>query len=85
MADDLRFYVHEPGWKPQVHTSDDKLLCHLQRAEEGYYHRITRSELYLARDSEVYCLNCAVQKGLLTRERPTLERSERLDRSSGPV
>jgi hypothetical protein len=81
MANDARLYLNEPGWKPAFHTSDEKLLCHLQRPEDGYYHRISRSELYLARDTEVYCLTCAVHKGLLTKERPSLEKSERWDRS----
>lgn len=73
MAEDRRLYLAEAGWEPKLNRGDYQLHCHHLGSGKQYYHRITTGELYLSRDEENYCFNCASNRGILTTERPTLE------------
>jgi hypothetical protein len=43
--------------------------------DEGYYHRIANGEIFVACGTEVLCINCAIARGIATRERPVLKES----------
>lgn len=72
MTDDVRLYVKEPSWRALISRGDSRILCHLADDETGIYHRIAGGEIYLNRDTENYCLNCARKRGVVTTERPAL-------------
>lgn len=72
MSEERRLYLAEPGWHPVIKQGAETLHCHLANAADGYYHRIAAGEVYVSRDTDHYCLNCALKKGILTSERPTL-------------
>jgi hypothetical protein len=72
MAEDRRLYLAEPGWLAAIKSDSDPMNCHHAEGPEGYYHRIATGEIYFHRDTERLCLNCAVKKGVLTPQRPSL-------------
>ena len=70
---DRRLYLLDPH-ASQVHAenSDSRRYCH--RAEDGGgFHGLAEGEIYVVQDGHDYCLNCAVELGAATFERPTLE------------
>lgn len=73
MREDRRLYMAEPGWTPKLNRGDFRMFCHHLEAGENHYHRIANGEIYVCRDDENYCFNCACKRGILTAERPTLE------------
>lgn len=71
---DLRAYIVEPGWRPLLNRSDARLFCHHLRIEERYHHRITMGEVFLNRDTDNLCFNCARDRGIISTNRPSLEK-----------
>lgn len=71
--DEHRLYFAEAGWEPKLNHADFRMHCYHQEPNDDHYHRIAVGELYLARDDEALCFNCAIKRGVLTVERPTLE------------
>lgn len=76
-GEDHRLYLAEPGWHVAIKHDTEPLNCHLADSVDGFYHRILAGELYLAKETERLCLNCALKKGILNHERPTLAHSRR--------
>ena len=72
MSEDKRLYLTEAGWHAVFKSDSETLHCHLADVEQGFYHRIATGELYLVKDTEHLCMNCAMKKGILTAERPSL-------------
>ena len=71
--EDRRLYVIEPGWKVQIKADDGRTLyCFLKGETDDAYPRIMPGEIYLTNDNEVYNVNSAIKKGILTAERPRL-------------
>lgn len=74
MGVDRRLYVVESGWKVAIKPDDGRsLYCFLKSERDESYPRIAAGEIYVTNDSEVYNLNSAIQKGIVTTKRPSLE------------
>ncbi len=68
--DDRRLYVpHTEGWQAKLKYGWEKDYCHGQNPGEEYYHLLVCGEVYLERDDEKYCLNCALRLGHVTADR----------------
>lgn len=68
--EDLRIYVLNPEqWRFCVKLDWEKEYCYFQNPGEDYYHSLLKGEVYVQREYEKVCLNCAWRKGLLTRDR----------------
>ena len=69
-ATDLRLYAPRPeGWEAHLKHGWDKEYCFSKGPDEDYFHLLLNGEIYLQRDTEKYCLNCALRLGLLTTDR----------------
>lgn len=74
MAEDHRLYVVEPGWRAAIKPDDGQTLyCFLKADDAQGYPRIVAGEIYVTNDVESYNLNSAIQKGIVSTRRPTLE------------
>lgn len=70
---DHRLYVVEAGWKVMIKPDDGRTLyCFLKGENSDAYPRITTGEIYVTNDIEVYNLNSAIHKGIVTPGRPRL-------------
>ena len=66
----VRLYVKFPeGWSARVKHGWDKEYCYAQNPDEEYFHLLLDGEIYLERDNEKYCLNCALRREIITRDR----------------
>jgi hypothetical protein len=71
--DDRRLYAIEPGWKVQIKPDDGRTLyCFLKGESDEGYPRIMPGEIYVTNENEVYNINSAIKKGILSAERPRL-------------
>lgn len=67
---DQRMYVpHADGWQARVKQGWEKEYCFSKNPGEEFFHLLVGGEIYLERDSERYCLNCAFRHGILTSDR----------------
>jgi hypothetical protein len=73
---DRRVYTHHPGCSAAVKPEGPPMYCH--RAEEHGFHLIASGEVYVVDGDANYCLNCGLDLGILTRERPSLDRGNRV-------
>ena len=74
--DDARLYVPEHnGWKAMIKQDSGKEYCFSQNPGEDFYHLLIGGEIYLQRDTEKVCLNCALRHGYATRDRTSWQRS----------
>ena len=72
---DHRLYVVEAGWRAVIKPDDGRsLYCFLKTSEAEGYPRIAAGEIYLTNDVEVFNLNSAIQRGIVSTVRPALER-----------
>lgn len=67
---EARLYVpdHE-GWEAAIKRDWTKEYCFSQNPGDNFYHLLLSGEIYLERQGEKYCLNCAMRHGVLTRDR----------------
>jgi hypothetical protein len=73
--EDRRLYVIEPGWRVQIKPDDGRTLyCFLKEENDSGHPRIAVGEIYLTNDVEVYNLNSAIRKGIVSPDRPMLGR-----------
>ena len=78
METDHRLYVIETGWRVQIKPDDGRSLYSFWKEEGADSHpRITAGEIYLTNDIEVFDINSAIRKGIVTTSRPTLDRPGR--------
>jgi hypothetical protein len=67
---DGRLYVpDQDGWRAHIKQTWDREYCFLKNPNEDFFHLLQCGEIYLERDKEMYCLNCALRLGLATRDR----------------
>jgi len=66
-APSRRLFLSERGWKVRVKTDSDREFCYMMAPGQDFYHRLLDGEIFLARDDEKLCLDCAVRRGLITR------------------
>lgn len=73
---DARLYVPQSqDWTAHVKQGWEKLYCHSQAPGEDHFHLLLNGEIYLERDGDKYCLNCALQHGIITDDRLYWQRS----------
>jgi hypothetical protein len=70
-AADARLYVPDAdGWEVQIKRDSTKQYCYQKRPGEDYFHMILNGEIYLVSENEEkLCLTCALERGVLTRDR----------------
>ncbi|WP_437185378.1 hypothetical protein SH668x_002481 [Planctomicrobium sp. SH668] len=69
-VEDSRLYVPETEqWTAHILKSWDRFYCFSKNPGEDYYHLVMHGEIYLQRGDEVYCVNCALRDGIITRNR----------------
>jgi hypothetical protein len=70
---DRRLYVIEPGWQVRIKPDDGRTLyCFLKGDQNEGHPRIAAGEIYVTNDVEVYNINSAIRKGIVSVERPML-------------
>ena len=73
---DARLYVPSPeSWEVRLKHGWEKEYCYRQNPGEDYFHLLLAGELYLKRDNEKFCLNCAQRMCVLTTERNHWQKS----------
>lgn len=73
---DARIYVTDRnGWTVKIKHDSGKEYCFSQNPGEDFYHLLIGGEIYLQRDTEKLCLNCALRHGYATRDRTSWQRS----------
>jgi hypothetical protein len=67
---DRRVYIpdHE-GWIARIKVGWDNDYCFGKNPGQDYYHLLLNGEIYVQRDQEKFCLNCAVRMGFLSTDR----------------
>lgn len=67
---DARLYVSASDDVKAIVKADwTREYCYDKRPNEDYFHLIVGGEIYLQRGHEKYCLECALKRGLATRDR----------------
>ena len=67
---DPRLYVSTPeGLQAHLKHGWEKEYCYLQNPGEDYFHLLVNGEIYLQRGNEKFCLNCALRRGIVSRDR----------------
>lgn len=69
-SDEQRFYVLNPEeWSVRVKQDWTREYCYQQAPDEDYFHALSKGEVYLQRDHEKLCMNCAWRRSLLSDNR----------------
>ena len=67
---DRRVYIPEPeGWKARIKLGWDNDYCYAKTPGQDYFHLLLNGEVYIQKEHEKFCLNCAVRLGLVTTDR----------------
>ncbi len=62
---DYRLYIpHNDGWTGRVKADSTREYCYMKNPGEDYHHLIVSGEIFLQRDHEKVCLNCAMRSGI---------------------
>lgn len=69
LPDERLYVLHPEEWSVRMKTDWVKEYCYQQAPGQDFFHALAKGELYLQRDHEKLCLNCAWRRGLLTRDR----------------
>lgn len=82
--DDRRLYVTQPdNSEIRIKPTWEKEYCHGKNPGEDYFHLLICGEIYVIFGHEKYCLNCALRRGLVTRNR--LRWQQQADTSRKPL
>ncbi|QDU62294.1 hypothetical protein Pan216_31610 [Planctomycetes bacterium Pan216] len=68
---DQRLYLDRAGWEVSVNPGPSSINC-FHTCDGDYYGRILPGEVHVHKDNQDFCVNCAIENGILTTERPTL-------------
>lgn len=67
---DARLYISQPAiWEATVKQEWEKEYCYQQNPGEDFFHLLIKGEIHLQHDKEKLCLNCAMKRGLLSKNR----------------
>lgn len=67
---DVRLYVCDPdAWQAHVKYDSERIYCYSKAPGQDYFHLILNGEIFLQRDDEKYCLQCALRQGVATQDR----------------
>lgn len=74
---DIRLYVpHAEGWTAHVKPTSEREYCYFKSPGEDHFHLLMMGEIYLERNGEKSCLNCALRHGGVSRDRMHWKRSQ---------
>lgn len=76
IEDDRLYVPHPEGWTANIKRSSDKEYCYFKSPGEEYFHLLVIGEIYVERNGERLCLNCALRHAELTRNRTHWKRGE---------
>ena len=67
---DKRLYVpsHE-DWNVHIKRDSNRHYCYSKHPGEDWFHLLLNGEIYVSRQHEKYCLQCALRMGFLTEDR----------------
>jgi len=72
---DHRLYVpYSSGWTAHIKQSGGSERCFSQHPGQDYFHLIVKGEIYLQKEEEMFCLTCAMRRGILSRDRMAWQR-----------
>lgn len=67
---DERLYVpYSTGWSAHIKHSGGTERCFAQHPGQDYFHLLIAGEIYLENGGERFCLNCAIRRGIVNRNR----------------
>ncbi|MCA9116644.1 MAG: hypothetical protein KDA79_16300 [Planctomycetaceae bacterium] len=67
---DVRLYaLHPDGWDVRIKSTWEKEYCHARLPGEEHFHLLLCGEIFLAQGGEKFCLQCALRRGVITRNR----------------
>lgn len=66
---DRRLYLTDANWTAKIKLNWDREYCFAKNPGEEHFHLLMNGEIYLTRETEIFCLNCARRRGLLTDNR----------------
>ncbi|QDT96969.1 hypothetical protein [Gimesia aquarii] len=69
---DARLYVpinDAENIEVSVKTSTSKEYCFSKFPGEDHFHLLMHGEIYVTNGHEMYCLDCAIRQGFLTKDR----------------
>lgn len=67
---DTRLYVPEQAdWNVQIKRNSERIYCFSKLPGQDWFHLILHGEIYVSRQTECYCLRCALRLNFLTQDR----------------
>lgn len=67
---DTRLYVPDnEDWDVHIKRDSDRVYCYSKHPGQDWFHLILSGEIYVSRQHEKYCLECALRMNFLTRDR----------------
>lgn len=67
---DVRLYVCEPeSWQARLKYDSERVYCYSKTPGQDFFHLILNGEIYLQRDHEKLCLQCALRQEVATLDR----------------
>lgn len=68
--DDRRLYVTQPDHSEiRIKPTWEKEYCHGRNPGEDHFHLMVCGEIHVVHGHEKFCLNCALRRGIVTRDR----------------
>ncbi len=65
LAPPRRMFLFERDWKIGVKSGSHREFCYMMAPGQDFYHRLLDGEIFLSRDDEKLCLDCAARRGLI--------------------
>jgi len=60
-----RMFLFERGWRIGVKSGSHREYCYMMAPGQDFYHRLLDCEIFLYREDEKLCLDCAARRGLI--------------------
>ena len=69
-SNDARLFLPAAeGWDANIKQGWEREYCHAKNPGEDFFHLLVNGEVYLRRGNEKICLNCALRRDVVTRDR----------------
>ena len=75
---DSRLYLPKyAGWQAVIKQNWEPEHCYAKNPGEDWFHLLSAGEIYIQRGAEKFCLTCALQLNILTRNRVFWQKGSR--------